>query len=369
MKILYLATSYGSRGGGIGRVNATLVDYLKKRAEVTDLSVLVLQAPFSRQRVGSGIRVLSYGGSRARFVAGVILESLRGYDLVVCDHIQLAQIAGVWPLPLGGRMAVFLHGIEVWTRLSRLKRMGVARADLLLANSRHTAERAVAVNPGLRNIRVCQLGVPALLGGWGLKGEHFPLEVPEPFVLLVGRMASSERYKGHDRLISALTIISRSVPNTSLVFVGSGDDVPRLKRRAKDAQMADRVKFAGFVSDEALQAYYSRCSVFAMPSTGEGFGLAYVEAMQHGKPCIGALGSSAAEIIEHGETGLLVDPSDTCELAATLDVLLTDDALRGRMGDAARERYLRYFTAEAFGQRVWANVVNACGSDSRECVG
>ena len=104
-----------------------------------------------------------------------------------------------------------------------------------------------------------------------------------------------------------------------------------------------------------------------MPSRGEGFGLVYLEAMQHGKPCIGAEGSVAEEVIDHGKTGLLVNPDSEEELAGAICTLLEDDSLRLGMGRAARQCYLQHFTAEAFAERVMGAITEELDCENHIC--
>ena len=73
--------------------------------------------------------------------------------------------------------------------------------------------------------------------------------------------------------------------------------------------MAGTVEFAGFVDDEHLRAAYRDCALFALPSSGEGFGIVFLEAMAHGKPCLGAAPGPLPEIIDD-RSGVLVDPGD-----------------------------------------------------------
>jgi phosphatidylinositol alpha-1,6-mannosyltransferase len=127
-------------------------------------------------------------------------------------------------------------------------------------------------------------------------------------ILTVGRLAAAERYKGHDRLIAAFPGILARVPDAAYLIVGSGDDRSRLERLAREAGVADHVMFAGHVPDEELPDYLALAHVFAMPSTGEGFGIVFLEAAASGLPVIGGNRDGSVDALAEGKTGRLVNP-------------------------------------------------------------
>jgi phosphatidylinositol alpha-1,6-mannosyltransferase len=296
-------------------------------------------------RSGAGRRKLHFIGRALRLAAGAARPSV-----VLCLHLRLSPL-GRLVACRRARLGVFLHGIEAWRPLGRMERWALGRADLLVANSEHTARRFRAANPELarRPISVCHLGVdpadaprPGAGGVPGLVG---------PFALIVGRLAGSERYKGHDLLIDLWPRIRAEVPDAHLVVAGDGDDRARLEGRA--AALGDRVRFLGRVSDEALADLYRESAFFVMPSREEGFGLVFLEAMRAGKACIGGAGA-AAEVIEDGVTGLVVDATDTGEVEKAVVRLFLEPETRARMGRAGAERLGCQFTEVHFRRRFRA---------------
>jgi glycosyltransferase involved in cell wall biosynthesis len=106
------------------------------------------------------------------------------------------------------------------------------------------------------------------------------------------------------------------------------------------------------VSDAELAEIYRASHVFAMPSRGEGFGLVFAEAMAHGLPCIASRLDAGSEVVVDGETGVHVDPDDEADLLRALMALLTDPALRRRLGDAGRMRAQMLFGLDGFNARI-----------------
>jgi len=170
-------------------------------------------------------------------------------------------------------------------------------------------------------------------------------------VLIVGRMAASERHKGHEQLIRAWPHVRKYVPDAQLVLVGRGDDRDRLMRLAAEQRANDTIFFAGWVNDATLAEIYRRVSAFALPSHGEGFGLVLIEAMRHALPCVASYSDATREIVVDGETGFLVDHDDGDAICRALVKLLNDPAIRERFGRAGSDRVATLFSFEAFRAR------------------
>jgi len=162
-----------------------------------------------------------------------------------------------------------------------------------------------------------------------------------PLLLSVGNLIP---IKGHDLVIRALAALASEFPALALEIVGEGPEGPRLRALAKELQVANRVRFLGRQSRQQVADAMRRCTVFALPSRYEGLGCVYLEAMAVGKPVIGCRGQGIAEVIQHGSNGFLIGPDNERELNLALAMLLRDEALRRRLGAAARDTILGRFT-------------------------
>ncbi|MFB3916251.1 MAG: glycosyltransferase family 4 protein [Terriglobales bacterium] len=345
MKILLLTPKLNGRDG-ISLVSRTALAALKQTGTENRIEVRTL-APenFLPEQVSEACVCRSASGSKLRYLAWSTEDLLGGgrFDLVIAMHIHLAPAALAGPFA-GSRLAVFLHGIEVWKPLTPLQHLAVRRASCVLANSQYTADLFRKRNPWYENchVRVCPLGLPAVQGGGEVCDERY--------ALIVGRMVKQEQYKGHDRLIELWPKLLEHAPGFRLLIAGDGEDRPRLEAKAKDRGVQDEVKFLGLVDDSTLLELYQNCSFFVMPSTGEGFGLVFLEAMRAAKPCIAAIGA-ASEVVEHGVCGFIVDPKVSETLLDAMLQLIRDPERARRMGCAGHERFMRMFTAEAFAAR------------------
>jgi phosphatidylinositol alpha-1,6-mannosyltransferase len=169
-------------------------------------------------------------------------------------------------------------------------------------------------------------------------------------------MASSERYKGQDVLLRSFPALHAEFPDAQLVLAGQGDDYTRLLTMARSlpGEVQSAVFMPGYVSDAELDLLYHLCYVFAMPSSNEGFGLVYLEAMSHGKPCVGGKLDATPCVVRDGMTGVLVDnPREPGEVTVALATLLSDPERASAMGQAGHNLVQSHYLYRHFRQRFW----------------
>ena len=360
-KVLVLAPSLDGIGG-VQNYIRTLVEAL--RDVLGDDRVRMVVVPEEAKARLDAPPALGTSAKVRFFVSAVSVAISWRPDLVICAHVGVAPVGRLIQRFVGIPYWAILYGIEVWGDLSSAKRDALRDAARLVAITRFTLETTIKRH-GLGESPTVIL--PPTLSRKDtpspITNDHTSPELQRPSVLTVGRMAASERYKGHDVMLEAWPSVLRSVPEAEYWIVGDGDDRSRLESRAHELGITDSLHFAGSVSPEELSVCYDRCSVFAMPARteldgqvprGEGFGIVFLEAMVRGKPVIGPSTGAPAEFIVSGEHGLLVDPTDPGKVAEALVDLLRDPARARRMGDAAKESVAREFSFERFCERLRA---------------
>jgi glycosyltransferase involved in cell wall biosynthesis len=172
--------------------------------------------------------------------------------------------------------------------------------------------------------------------------------------VLVGQVSRFAARKGLEDTIRAFDLIAPCAPKSRLILVGDGPLRHDLERLAQRSRNAHRIHFAGRRSD--IQDVLGAFDVFIHPSRREPFGLAVLEAGAAGLPVVAYAEGGVQEIIVPGETGLLVSPGDTRELAMALEVLLRQPCLRMAMGQANRQRVEQHFQSEMAGKQFAALV-------------
>jgi phosphatidyl-myo-inositol dimannoside synthase len=321
---------------------------------------LGLNDPLGEQKLavaGHEIRLEGFERAKARFVLRAVLRGRTNGCIVLAAHPNQAVVAHIMKLLYPKlKVVVMSHGIEIWQQLPGYRHRALLSADTVLATSSYNARKLVDLNNVLPNkIRMLPWPLnPTLLRLADSSGE---LALPDSFpngrvILTVGRWAASERYKGADELIRALAELRPFFPDLSLVIVGNGNDLPRLKQTAVDLQVGDAVRFLSNISTEQLAACYAHCELFALPSTGEGFGLVFLEAMAFRKPLVGASAGGSVDLLEDGLNALVIPPRDPSALARALERLLRDKTLAAELGRRGGEIVRRKYSFGDFERRL-----------------
>jgi phosphatidyl-myo-inositol dimannoside synthase len=321
------------------------------------------------EAAGRRVCLRGFGHSKVRFVLSEIRQSSQGARVILAAHPNLALpvVAMKWVSPRL-KTIVMSHGVEVWKPLPVLRRRALLAADLVLAPSRDTAQKLAEIQ-GVPPAKIRTLAWP--LNPDFLRMAATPSSLPLPggfpagrVILTVGRWAASERYKGADDLIRSMVQLRARFPGLHLVAVGDGDDLPRLKKIAADLRVSESVRFLTGLSRQEIAACYARCEIFALPSTGEGFGLVFLEAMAFGKPLVGAACGGTTDVVEDDVNGLLVPPGNSEQLVKALAALLGDESLRTRLGQRGADILRRKYSFEVFQSKLEL-ILEECGLDSR----
>jgi phosphatidyl-myo-inositol dimannoside synthase len=294
-----------------------------------------------------------FGRAKGQFFLTAARAALGNAAIVLGAHPNLALPALLMKkLSRQLKTVVISHGIEVWQPLPHIRRAALRRADLLIAPSRYTVQKLNEIQgiPAEKIRRLPWSLNPAFLL---LAERRDSLDLPPEFphghvILTVGRLAASERYKGVDDLIRAVSQLRPTIPDLHLAVAGDGDDLMRLKTLAAEMNVRNSVHFLPGLSREKLAACYARAEVFALPSTGEGFGLVFLEAMAVGTPIVAVAGGGSTDLVENEINGLLVPPHNPKQLADALARLLCDDALRSTLGRRGFDKVRSQYSFERF---------------------
>jgi len=245
---------------------------------------------------------------------------------LLLDHTRaLAQAGPAWPS--AGLPAPADYGTGWFARESALYR-GAA----LLACFSENVARSLVSDYGVDPARVAVVGA-----GANVFPEKAVRRDDGRTVAFVGKDFAR---KGGPVLLEAFARLRRAVPKVRLVVAGAL--APPRRRIPPD------VFFLGQVSTSEVASLLSQATVFALPTLREPYGIAFLDAMACGLPCVGTRIEAVPEIVRDGETGFLVPPGDPAALALAIERLLRDPVLARAMGARGRAR--------VFAGALWSHV-------------
>ncbi|HEU4669274.1 MAG TPA: glycosyltransferase [Dyella sp.] len=278
---------------------------------------------------------------------------------VLHTHNAAAHYQAVLATPgLSGRRRVIntRHGMgagPVAARRDALYRAAMGRTDAVVtvcdaarrdavARGLVPESRTVVIPNGIRVERFAAAGEPAR------RALRESLGVA-PGTRLVGTVGRLNWAKDQDGLIRAFARVHATRPDTALVLVGSGELRGDLEDRARLEGVAAAVHFLGDRSDvvQLLQGL----DLFVLSSVSEGYSMALLEAAASALPIVATDVGGNAEIVRHGETGMLVPSSDPAALAVTLGALLDAPAMAAELGRAARVWVLEHGSLDTMAAR------------------
>lgn len=166
----------------------------------------------------------------------------------------------------------------------------------------------------------------------------------EPLVLAWGRV---QYEKGFQVLASAMAILRTKVPGIRCVIAGRGSYLPDLQSHIDLEGVSDIVQLAGFVPDTDLRTLLHRAGCAVIPSLYEPFGIVALEAMAAGAPTIVARTGGLAEILDGTGAGLLFEPGSAEELAASIELVLTDATTAAALTDTAAQLLAEHYSWDA----------------------
>lgn len=287
-----------------------------------------------------GARALPRSARNLLLNAAALGDALRFHPQVILSlHIVASPAAWAIRRALGARTIQYFYGDEIGAK-PKLAAFAARRADAAIAISAYTAELIAATGAVRANTTLIAPGVD-------IPGETTPLRAERPTVLTISRL--EERYKGHDVMLRAFSLVLSKIPDAQWVVIGEGSLRPGLEQLARSYRVDRAVSFLGAVDDEQRDVWLRRADVFAMPSrlpaggfAGEGFGIVYLEAGAFAKPVVAGNVGGALDAVLDGETGMLVDPLDPLAVAEAVTRLLQDGALARRLGEAGQARAQLY---------------------------
>ena len=358
-EVLMLVSDAFGGFGGIAKFNRDLIRALCSDPRISHVAAIPRTAALATGALPEKLTYVAAALTGKKSFVRAVLNSARRMrhrsapPIILCGHINLLPTAVMARTICGGDLYLIIHGVDAWKPLrNSAVNYSLRYVTNFIAVSSVTRRRFLRWAPVRQDLGMVlpncvdlNLFAPGekpeeLLDRYGLHGRVV--------LMTLGRLAEEERYKGFDEIIELLPSLLQDVPNVSYLLVGDGPDRPRLEEKARQLGVADRVIFAGRISDDEKAAHYRLADVYVMPSSGEGFGIVYLEALACGVPVIGSKTDGSRDALLNGKLGRLINPRDPQELRTAILASLAE----GKAASEGRHASVEYFSIERFQQRV-----------------
>jgi glycosyltransferase involved in cell wall biosynthesis len=338
-RILFLTLRVFSATGGIEKMCRILGRVFSEITEHSNSGIKVYSMYDSNSAAQSNtyFQDTAFSGfnkKKIHFAFYSILNA-RNADLIVLSHINLSLFGWIIKLIFPKKKIVLIaHGIEVWEIKSRLKKLFISSFDRIIAVSEFT-KKEICKQRILQNHRIVVINNcldPFLLEDdcselvLALKTKY-KIGKDTKVLFTLSRMSKLDRQKGYEKVIRALSLINHKQHNLIYIIAGRAqdDELGFLKKLIEKFYLENQVIIEeGYIDEKHLHAYYSMADLFIMPSTKEGFGVAYLEAMFYGTPVIAGNQDGSADALLRGEFGLLVDANDIDSIAEGIEKILSN---------------------------------------------
>ena len=283
---------------------------------------------FSIERIGGPKIIRKY---RKAYLINDFLKDNKNINGIIADHWKSLELINT-----NKKKICLIHSKEINHQKGSLLNKRVLKVlnnvDYVVSNSQFTknlaincgvdSEKIIVINPGVEPLKEIDLK--------SLEEAENLFQNKSPRLITVSRF---EKRKNHEKIIMSLRNLKQLYPNIFYVCIGYGEEEENIKNLVKELNLENHVLFLKNITQELKNALLAKSNVFVMPSivykkSVEGFGIAYIEAAQHGLPSIGGKDGGEADAIKHNETGLICDGNNLEEIYSSIDLILKNNSYK-----------------------------------------
>ena len=283
---------------------------------------------FSIERIGGPKIIRKY---RKAYLVNDFLKNNKNINGIIADHWKSLELINT-----NKKKICLIHSKEINHQKGSLLNKRVLKVlnnvDYVVSNSQFTKNLAINCGVDSEKIIVINPGVEPLkeIDPKSLEEAENLFQNKSPRLITVSRF---EKRKNHEKIIMSLRNLKQLYPNIFYVCIGYGEEEENIKNLVKELNLENHVLFLKNITQELKNALLAKSNVFVMPSivykkSVEGFGIAYIEAAQHGLPSIGGKDGGEADAIKHNETGLICDGNKLEEIYSSIDLILKNNSYK-----------------------------------------
>ena len=283
---------------------------------------------YSVDRIGGPKLIRKY---RKAYLVNDFIKNNKNISGIIADHWKSLEL-----IKTKKKKICLIHSKEInhnkGSILNRRVLNILNNVDFVVSNSQFTKnlaiscgvnpEKIIVINPGIEPLK--ELSKNILFEAEDL------LQNKSPRLITVSRL---DKRKNHEKIIMSLRNLKQLYPNIVYTCIGQGEEEENIKKIVKELNLENNVLFFKNISQELKNALLAKSNVFVMPSiiykkSVEGFGIAYIEAAQHGLPSVGGKDGGEADAIKNNETGIICDGNNLDEIYSSIDLVLKNNSYK-----------------------------------------
>ncbi|WP_343531521.1 glycosyltransferase family 4 protein [Pedobacter sp.] len=275
----------------------------------------------------------AFKGAKLAFVIASFLKGIKS-QTVILSHINLLPVAKlITTIKPKQKIIMLAHGIEVWDKLPKWKTRFLQEKVQIWAVSNYTKDKMTMQHriapQKIKVLNNCLSPFINLTKTFEKPQDlvkKYKLAENTPIIFTLNRLSASEKYKGYDKVIIALSKLKQQGKAFTYLLAGKADDTERLRltKLIEENELVNEVKLIGYLPEEELTPHFLLSDLFVMPSKGEGFGIVFIEAAAHGCKIIGGNVDGSTDALLNGRLGRLINPNDETEILTAIQDALAN---------------------------------------------
>ena len=281
---------------------------------------------------------------RKSYLINDYLKKNKNVKCIIADHWKSLEL-----IKSNKKTICLIHSKEInhppGSRMNSRVNKVLNKVDYVVSNSNYTKDLAVKLGANEKKIIVINPGIDPVteIPKKDLEAAEKLFNGKSNRLITVSRF---DKRKNHEKVIMAIRNLKELYPSIIYMCVGYGEEENNIKKLVDELNLNNQVIFIKNISNNLKNALVAKSNIFIMPSiihkkSVEGFGIAFIEAAQHGIPSIGGKDGGASDAIIHEKTGLICDGNNLEEVYASIDQLLKNHTYK-EYGKLAKENSQKF---------------------------
>ena len=281
---------------------------------------------------------------RKSYLINDYLKKNKNVKCIIADHWKSLEL-----IKSNKKTICLIHSKEInhppGSRMNSRVNKVLNKVDYVVSNSNYTKDLAVKLGANEKKIIVINPGIDPVteIPKKDLEQAEKLFNGKSNRLITVSRF---DKRKNHEKVIMAIRNLKELYPSIIYMCVGYGEEENNIKKLVDELNLNNQVIFVKNISNNLKNALVAKSNIFIMPSiihkkSVEGFGIAFIEAAQHGIPSIGGKDGGASDAIIHEKTGLICDGNNLEEVYASIDQLLKNHTYK-EYGKLAKENSQKF---------------------------